>query len=201
MNTPIDIVIATTNSGKIKEIHSILNNQKNLKFNIKNLTDYNISEPDEPFDTCLDNAIHKAKYYAGQTLLPTLSEDAGLYVAALDGFPGVRTKDFVIESRGIVQAINNLENLLVNANDLQAYFTCAAVLYNPVTEKFISYEGSTPGVLRFPAKGTAGFGFDPVFIPNGYSQTLAELGAEVKNSISHRAIAIRGLATKIADIL
>lgn len=194
------IVVATTNQGKIKEIYGILRAVTRLNLHIKSLRDFVITEPDEPYDSFMQNAAHKAKYYANITQLPTLSEDAGLCIEALNDFPGVRTKEFTEECGNIQQAFKLIENMLQNFSNKRAYFNCAAALYIPQQTVLITHEARDYGVITFPPRGADGFGYDPVFIPEGYKHTMAELGLTVKNQISHRAKAIRGIAEQLAQI-
>ncbi len=153
----------------------------------------NIPEPDEPHHTYLENAQHKAKYYAQHTKVATLSEDAGLRIEALNGFPGVRTKEFVEECGGIQNAFAKLQAMLKDTDNMSASFICSAAIYIPLEDIWISAEGIDNGRISFPARGSDCFGFDPIYIPNGYDKTNAELGVAVKNQIGHRAKAIRGV--------
>lgn len=191
------IIIASGNSNKISEINSILGQVPKLKLNIAPLPSNKIPEPYEPFDTCLENAKHKAKHYANFTGSNVLSEDAGLYIEALDGFPGVRTKNFVLESNGLNNAFKRLEQMLSGKPSTEAYFICAAAIYNPETNQMVSFEAKCPGRISFPARGAEGFGFDSVFIPEGHDKTMAELGIDLKNKIGHRAQAILGLIKQL----
>ena len=192
----LEICIASTNQGKVKEIRDFFS-EKEQFVKIKSLLDFEaIPEPDEPFDNFLDNAVLKAKYYAQKTKMPALSEDAGLVIPSLDGFPGVYTKRFILENGSLSGAYRKLEELLHGKN-MEARFICVAVLCIPESSELISAQGEMKGVLRFPARGNSGFGFDPVFVPQGYHQSIAELGLEVKNKISHRKTALENLWKKI----
>ncbi len=91
------IVIASANQRKIIEIRKLLNAWQGLKIEVRSLQDYIIDEPDEPYDSFIQNAVHKAKYYAKHTQEASLSDDSGLCIEALNGFPGVRSKDFIEE--------------------------------------------------------------------------------------------------------
>jgi XTP/dITP diphosphohydrolase len=190
------IVVASTNEGKIREIHKILHELEGLKIDVRSLKDYNIPEPDEPHHTFMENAIHKAKHYAQHTKLPTLSEDSGLMIEALNGFPGVRTKDFAYECGGLLKTFIKLEEMLKDSGNYAACFTSATVLYLPSHDYLITHEAQDDGTLTFPPRGDDGFAFDPVFVPKGYDKTFAELGLEIKNKISHRAQAMQGLIEK-----
>lgn len=195
------IVIASTNEGKIKEIHKILHDLKGINIDIRSLKFYDIPEPDEPYSTFMENAIHKAKYYAQHTNLPTLSEDSGLCIDALNGFPGVRTKDFAYECGGMEKTFIKLEEMLINSDNYTACFNSATVLYIPAHDYLITHEAKDEGTLIFPPRGDDGFAFDPVFVPKGYDNTFAELGLEIKNKISHRAQAMEGLIEKFRKFL
>jgi len=195
------IVVASTNEGKIREIHKILHELEGLKIDVKSLKDYDIAEPDEPHLSFMENAIHKAKYYAQHTNLPTLSEDSGLSIEALNGFPGVRTKDFAYECGGMAQTFIKLEEMLKAGGNYAASFNSATVLYLPSQDYLITHEAKDEGTLTFPPRGEDGFAFDPVFVPKGYDKTFAELGLEIKNKISHRAQAMQGLIEKFRQFL
>lgn len=190
------IVIASTNNGKIKEISNILNSIDNLSIEIRSLQDYDIEEPDEPHDDFITNAIHKAKYYAQHTQEATLSEDSGLSIDVLKGFPGVRTKEFTQECGGMSKTFIKLEQMLQGFQNPSAYFNSAAALYLPSQDLVITHEAKDEGVISFPPRGEDGFAFDPIFIPEGYDRTFAELGPSIKNKISHRSKAIHGLMKK-----
>lgn len=195
------IVIASTNDGKIREIHKILHELEGLKIDVRSLKDFNIPAPDEPHHSFMENAIHKAKYYAQHTNLPTLSEDSGLSVVALDGFPGVKTKDFAYACGGVAKTFIKLEQMLKETGNYEAYFNCATVLYIPSGGILLTHEEKDRGTLTFPPRGDDGFAFDPVFVPKGYDKTFAELGLEIKSKISHRAKAMQGLIEKFREFL
>ena len=191
------ITVATGNPDKIQEISDIIKDYPNLDIHLDTIAGLKIPEPDEPYDNFIENACHKAKYYAQFTKAPTLSEDAGLCIETLDEFPGVKTKDFMLECGGLPQSFKKLEQMLEGKTNLRAWFTCAAALYIPEQELLITHQASDYGRMSFPARGDKGFGFDPVFIPDGYEQTMGELGHVVKNKIGHRAQAIRGVVEQL----
>jgi XTP/dITP diphosphohydrolase len=201
MDVHYKIVIASTNDGKIREIHKILQELEGLKIDIGSLKEYNISEPDEPHDSFMENAIHKAKYYAQHTNLPTLSEDSGLSIEALNGFPGVRTKDFGDKCGGMAKAFVKLAEMLKETDNYTACFNSAIVLYIPSHDYLITHEAKDDGMLTFPPRGDDGFAYDPVFVPKGYDKTFAELGLKIKNKISHRAQAMQGLIEKFRQFI
>jgi XTP/dITP diphosphohydrolase len=193
----MQIVIATGNKYKAAEITRILQENPDPRFKYISLPNSDITEPDEPYPTFMENARHKAKYYSDMLGCAALAEDAGMCVRALNGFPGVRTKDFVMECGGIANSLSKLQAMLRDTTDYTTSFTCAAALYIPQLDQFITYEGVDLGTLSFTARGTQGFGLDPIFIPDGYQQTMAELGESVKNQIGHRALAMRGIAKQL----
>lgn len=197
----MQLMIATGNPGKLDEIKAIINTHCKLNLHVRAISELNIPEPDEPHSTFMQNAQHKAKYYAQKSGIPTLSEDSGLCIAALDGFPGVRSKEFVDECGGIEKAFAFLEQKLQHANNMQATFICAATIYLPDLDQFISFEAMDEGQISFPARGTQCFGFDPIYMPDGYTNTMAELGPSIKNQIGHRGKAIRGLLHNLQEYI
>jgi XTP/dITP diphosphohydrolase len=122
-----------------------------------------------------------------------LSDDSGLCIQSLKGFPGVRTKEFTVECGGILKAFEEVQRLLANAGNTRAYYHASVALCHPGNPQVLSAEAQENGHLTFPPRGAGSEGYDPVFIPEGYDQTLAELGLSVKNTISHRALALRAL--------
>ncbi|MDP3372095.1 MAG: non-canonical purine NTP pyrophosphatase [Candidatus Paracaedibacteraceae bacterium] len=187
------LIIASTNAGKIAEIIQIIKELNFEQFEVQSISNYNIPEPDEPYDDFLSNATHKAKYYGKALNQLTLSDDSGLCIEALNGFPGIKTKDFMLEFGGYESAYAELERMLMDHQNKKAYFQTAMALYCPIEDKLLSSEDNEWGIISFPARGTNGFGFDPVFIPNGYDKTMAELGPIIKNKISHRAKSLKNL--------
>lgn len=195
-----EIVIASTNIGKISEIKELLSFHTKDEVQVLSLKDYKIKEPDEPFQTFQANAIHKAKYYAQKTGKVCLAEDSGLCVNALDFFPGVRSKEFIEESGGILQAMRLLEEKLINQDSLSAFFQSAIAIHFPNSEEFVTEEAKDYGTLNFPARGIYGFGFDRIFIPDGYDLTFGEMGVSKKNKISHRAKALEAIIQKLSSL-
>lgn len=191
------LMIASSNKNKISEITSILQTEViNLEF----VSFFISTEPEEPYTTFLENACHKAKYYGNISNLSTLSEDTGLCIEALDQFPGVKTKDFIQSCGGTLDDVFiNLKQKMQLTKNYSAQFICATALYIPASNTMISYQAIEYGTITFPPRGNDGFGFDPVFIPSGHHQTIAELGQHFKNCFCHRALAIKGLFRKVAE--
>lgn len=192
---PNKLVVATTNQGKLKEIKSLLADLE-LPLDIGYLQDYDIASPEEPYEAFMENAIHKAKYYAARIGEATLSEDSGLCIEALDGFPGVRTKEFLEGCGSREAAFAKLEVMMKGSDNMRAHFNCMAALYAPTHDTLITGEARLEGTLTFPPKGNLGYAYQPIFIPEGYNKTLAELDPKEKRTITHRAIAIKTVLTK-----
>ncbi len=183
------IVLGTRNPHKVKEIVAIL---KDLSVRFESLLDYpEIEEIEETGSTFVENALIKARTVFRSTHQLTLADDSGLEVDALNGAPGLysaryagKEKDYNANNQKLLEEMKE-----VPPGNRGAQFRCVVAIVGPGIEKVV--EGVLRGrIARFP-RGSAGFGFDPLFIPEGYEQTLAELGETVKNQISHRARAFR----------
>lgn len=182
------LVFATNNPHKAREIEQILGGN----YRILTLKDIGCQEDIEETENTLEgNALLKARYVKSKYGYDCFSEDTGLEVEALGGAPGVHTARYAGDSRSpeanIALLLQNLENkVLRNAR----FRTIIALIING---KEVIFEGVCPGRIAFSKRGDGGFGYDPVFIPEGFEQTFAELGEEVKNRISHRAQATEKL--------
>jgi len=181
------LVIATRNPHKLEEIHAIFDFQ-----NLEVCSAFDFPEiPDvvEDGDTLEANAIKKAVEICKATKLPALADDSGLEVEALNGEPGVYSARWAGE--GCTYRDNNLKLLreLAVKSNRRARFRTVIALALP-GENPLTVEGSVQGMIIEELRGDQGFGYDPLFMPDGYNQTFAELAAEVKNRISHRARAL-----------
>lgn len=182
------IVLASRNPHKIAELRQVLGP---LGVELKSTGDFpELGEVEEDRPTLEGNAIKKARYVYGETGLPALADDTGLEVEALDGRPGVRSARYAGE--GASDRENRLKLLEemagVKKEDRRARFrTVAAFVSRKGTHTF---EGICRGEILEEARGEGGFGYDPVFRPEGYRKTFAELEGEEKNRISHRGRAI-----------
>lgn len=185
MNT---IILASRNADKIKELRTTL---EDFEVELKSALDYpELQEVEEDKEMLEGNALKKARYVHQQTGLPALADDTGLEVDALDGRPGVYSARYAGENSTYQQNVDKLLQELagVAAKDRTAQFrTVAAFITGGETHTF---EGICRGVILEEERGTGGFGYDPVFQPEGYEETFAELDEAIKNSISHRARAI-----------
>lgn len=190
---PGTLVIASHNSGKVKEINELL-----LPYGVDAVSAaaLGLPVPEETENTFVGNARIKALAAATTSGLPALADDSGMEVAALGGRPGVHTADWAETPAGrdfymaMERVLRELEE--TGSDDRRARFVCCLCLAWPDghVEAFL---GKIEGSLEFPPRGTMGFGFDPIFVPEGYAQTFAELDPAAKHSISHRADAFAKL--------
>ena len=182
------IVLATHNAGKVREMQAIL-----APFGIEVLSagDLNLSEPEENGQTFIENARIKAVAAAKESGLPALGDDSGLCVHALNDRPGIYSARYnEPKKNGFMYAMEKLNEELGTAADRSAHFSCALVMAWPDGDT-AEFEGRVDGKLQWPVKGSNGFGYDPMFVPDGYDLSFAELPSDVKNTISHRARALK----------
>ena len=185
------LVFATANEHKLSEIKNIL-----PEFKILGLKDIGVYEDIVEDGTTLEeNALIKAKFLFEKTNSPSLSEDTGLEVDVLDGQPGVHTARFAGEERDPVQNMQKLLQMLDGKKDRSAQFRTVISLVNG--SEVLYFEGIVRGKIAEKMSGNEGFGYDPIFIPDGYEDTFADLDSSIKNTISHRARAV----TKLIDYL
>jgi non-canonical purine NTP pyrophosphatase (RdgB/HAM1 family) len=196
------LVIGTHNQGKLREYQRLLDG---VPFEIVGLHELGMGkmDVDETGDTFLANAALKATTYARATGQIALADDSGLVVDALDGAPGVYCARFGGE--GLDDAGRRaylLEQLKdVPEAERTARFMCVITVYDIRTGKTIAVEGTCEGrILTEERDGGHGFGYDALFVPDGYSETFAELAPEVKNSISHRGNAAAKMLPLLADL-
>ena len=182
-----EILIATKNENKTRELGELLSNSS---FTLKNLSKIpNISEVEETGKTFTENAVLKAALYALQTKMWALADDSGLEVEALGGAPGVYSARYAGELATDEERINKLLHELKSAIDEQrrAKFVCAMAVSDEKGKIRFIAEGVCNGRIAVKPSGTNGFGYDPVFVPDGFDQTFGEISAEIKQKISHRA--------------
>ncbi len=186
------LLLGTRNPGKVIEIVSIL---ANSDWSFSSLQEFpNVGEAEENFTTFAENAIAKASFYASATGLCALADDSGLEVEALGGAPGV----FSARYAGVNASDADRRTLLlselakVGDSNRRARFVAVVAIATPDGKILNISEGVCSGVITSQPRGTGGFGYDPLFIPDGYDQTFAELPDAIKNQISHRARALMG---------
>ena len=180
-NHNLTIVLATHNQNKLKEIKAFTNN---LNYQFMLLSDITSQEAIEDGESFESNALIKAQFCYNKTQLISLSEDSGLSIDCLNGAPGIYSKRWAIDDNYEI-AFKKIQQLMQHSTNLNAKFVSTFCLYyNP--DKYYFFKGELEGKISFPPTGNFGFGYDPIFIPNGHSLTLAEMTLEKKNKISHR---------------
>lgn len=188
------LVLASHNKGKLREISALL---EPFGIRVTSAADHGLEEPDETEDTFAGNARIKAHFAAKQTGLPALSDDSGIMVEALDGAPGVYTADWAETPNGrdFPMAMEKTWKLLEEKSaphPRKAAFVCTLCLAWPDGHDEI-FEGRAEGSLTWPMRGDKGFGYDPIFVPDGFDITFAEMDPAKKQDMSHRADAFRKL--------
>jgi XTP/dITP diphosphohydrolase len=183
-----DLVFATNNRNKLREVKEIAGD----KFNILSLEDILcFDEIPEDQDTLVGNAIQKARFIAEKFNINCFADDTGLEVESLDGAPGVISARYAGDER---KSADNIKKLLLelddNPNKNARFRTVIALILD---NKEFFFEGMVEGVISTEIRGKEGFGYDPIFIPNGFDETFAELPSDIKNRISHRALALEKL--------
>ncbi len=187
-----EIIIASHNEGKVKEIKSLL---KPIGLNIYSSKKFKINEPIENGKTFRENSLIKSRNAALKSGIPAIADDSGLCIVSLNHEPGVfsarwagKKKDFNLAIKKIEKKISQKD--FFNKSKRKAYFVCALSICFP-DKSFKIFEGRKHGHIQFPPKGINGFGYDPIFVPNGYKKTFGEMKFEYKERISHRAIAFK----------
>jgi len=190
------IVVATHNPGKVPEIAALLDGN----YEIVTAGQLNLPEPDETETTFAGNAMLKARHAAQLSGEVCLADDSGLSIAALDGAPGIFSARWAGPGKDFSLAMRKVEERLeeVGATDRSAWFTSALAVAWP-NGPCVVVEGRIDGALTFPPRGTRGFGYDPVFIPDGFDQTFGELEPAAKDAMSHRARAFAKLKAALID--
>jgi len=193
------IVIASNNPGKLRELDALL---KPLGFETVSQGQLGVGEADEPHGTFLENALAKARHASRATGLPALADDSGLCVPALGGEPGVHSAYFAGRegARAERDARNNAKLVasLRPVEDRRAFYYCVLVLMRSAQDPVpVVADARWHGAISLEPRGGGGFGYDPHFVPAGMSCTAAELAAEQKNRVSHRAQALAALASRL----
>ena len=180
------IVIATHNKGKLREVAALL-----APYGIETVSagDLGLPEPEETEESFIGNATIKAKAAAKASGLPALADDSGFSVASLAGAPGVRTADWAMQpdgSRDYADAMRKVMEAAQDFEDRTAWFSCALVIAWP-DGHVEAFEGRATGHWVWPPRGAHGFGYDPMFVPDGRDDTFGEMDLAEKHRISHRA--------------
>jgi len=191
----MEIVIASKNSGKIKEIKSFYSNIKKVKWLTFKDFEY-FPDITEKGNTFLENAELKARGISAFTSKITLADDSGLEVDFLGGRPGVLSSRYsginTTDKENRYKLLKELENIK-EVSLRTARFICSMLLWDPEKGPLFKTNGVCGGFIGFEEKGSRGFGYDSIFIPDGYNKTMAQLSLEDKNKISHRGKALRAL--------
>ena len=184
------LVVATHNPGKVRELAEILEN----RFPLVTAGALGLAEPDETESSFVGNALLKARAAADASGLVALADDSGLSVTALDGSPGIYSARWAGPTKDFAMAMKKVEDRLeeARATDFSAWFTSALALAWPGGPAVV-VEGRVDGALSFPPRGDKGFGYDPIFTPQGFAETFGEMDPAAKDAMSHRARAFAKL--------
>lgn len=190
------LLIATKNKHKVAEIRRFVPQE----VKVLSLDDLDVRlEAPEDGNSFVENAVKKAIFYGNITKQRTIADDSGLVIDSLDGFPGVHSARFMKDS-SYEQRMIFLLQMLNNKQDRTARFVCAAAYYDPFEKVVLCCERDVEGRIGDSIRGTGGFGYDPIFIPNGYETTFGEMGEE-KHKLSHRYKAFSALFEKLSAII
>jgi XTP/dITP diphosphohydrolase len=190
------LVAATHNPGKAREIEALLDGN----YRIVTAGSLNLPEPDETESTFVGNAMLKARHAAEASGEVALADDSGLSVAALDGAPGIFSARWAGPGKDFALAMKKVEERLeeIGATDRRAWFTSALAVAWP-DGTCVVVEGRIDGDLVFPPRGDRGFGYDPIFRPDGSDLTFGEMDPDEKDALSHRARAFARLKAALID--
>ncbi len=177
------IVVATHNPGKVRELGLLLEG----RFNLVSAGELGLPEPEETEVSFVGNALLKARLAADASGLIALSDDSGLSVTALGGEPGIYSARWAGPGKDFYEAMAKVERRMDESDDksTHAWFTCALAVAWPHGPAFV-VEGRVDGHLTFPPRGLNGFGFDPIFVPEGHQMTFGEMDPKAKDDMSHR---------------
>jgi XTP/dITP diphosphohydrolase len=184
------LVIASGNTGKLKEIQALLSP---LQVDVLPQSAFDVTEAPEPHMTFIENALAKARHASLATGLPTLADDSGLCLEALEGAPGVHSAYFCGEKNDAQNNAHVLKTLKQHDNRFAHYYCCLVLVRKHDDPQPLIAEGIWAGQILKKARGSNGFGYDPIFMDNMTGKSAAELTPEIKNKISHRGQALRKL--------
>jgi len=177
------LIVASHNPGKVREIADLI-----APYDLEAISAValNLEEPEETEPTFIGNALIKAHAAAKAARLPALADDSGLCVDALNGDPGVLSARWAGPSKDFAIAMRKVNERMAHTPNRNAHFVCALAIAWPDGHSE-TFEGKVNGCLVWPPRGTLGFGYDPMFIPDGYEQTFGEMDPAQKHAMSHRA--------------
>lgn len=188
------LVVATHNPGKGREIAALLGDQ----FEVLTAADVALAEPEETESTFVGNAVLKARHAALASGEIALADDSGLSARGLGGAPGIYSARWAGPEKDFRRAMERVERDLGRNPDRSAFFTCALAVAWPDGSVF-AVEGVVEGSLVFPPRGDRGFGYDPIFVPDGGSATFGEMDPAAKEAISHRTRAFQMLRAALIE--
>lgn len=190
------LVAATHNPGKAREIEALLDGH----YEVVTAGSLTLPEPDETETTFTGNALLKARHAADLAGEVALADDSGMSVAALDGAPGIFSARWAGPDKDFGFAMKKVEERLeeIGSDDRRAWFTSALAVAWP-NGPAVVVEGVVHGTLVFPPRGDRGFGYDPIFQPDGQTETFGEMDPALKDSLSHRALAFEKLKAALID--
>ena len=189
------LVLASNNAGKLREFGELL---APFAFELQPQAAHGVVEAEEPHETFIENALVKARHAARCTGLPALADDSGLCVAALGGAPGVHSARYAGEPKSDQRNNERLLAELAGTSDRRAHYYCVLVLLRHADDpEPLIATGTWHGEILAVARGSGGFGYDPLFLVPQFGCSVAELGAEKKNALSHRGQAMRQLVAAL----
>ncbi len=191
-----EFIFATHNKGKIEEIRKIL---KPLGIKVLSGNDVNLPDVEETGKTFEENAYIKALAAAKEKNIPCIADDSGLCVDAIGGRPGVYSARYAPDrdfDKGMDKLLDEIAQS--NSNNRSAHFACVIVLAFP-NGTYRAFEGRVDGSIATKKTGSAGFGYDPIFIPTGYNRSFAEFTSDEKNKISHRGRALQKFVKYLSE--
>ncbi|MCD8392808.1 MAG: RdgB/HAM1 family non-canonical purine NTP pyrophosphatase [Cloacibacillus porcorum] len=193
----MQMILASTNRGKYREMKAQLE-----PLGIELLFGGDFERPlevDETGESYAENALLKARAWAEATGLPALADDSGLEAEALGGIPGIHSARIIEGSDR--DRMYWLLGEMIDKEDRRGRFACAIAVVFPDKKEPLTVTKYCPGHITREPAGESGFGYDPIFVPDGFDRTFAELGDEIKNKISHRAMAVKGIAEKLIPVV
>ena len=190
------LVAATHNPGKAREIEALLDGH----YTVVTASSLNLPEPDETEQTFTGNALLKARHAADLSGEVCIADDSGMSVAALDGAPGIFSARWAGPEKDFTFAMKKVEDRLeeIGASDMRAWFTSSLAVAWP-NGPAVVVEGRVDGLLTFPPRGDRGFGYDPIFVPEGQALTFGEMDAATKDALSHRSRAFEKLKAALME--
>jgi XTP/dITP diphosphohydrolase len=190
LSEEVELLVATHNEGKTRELVELL---AGIPLRLRSLSELPwIEEAEETGATFEENAVLKARHYSSRSGFRSLADDSGLVVDALGGAPGVYSARYGGRGISYAERMALLLEALGATGDAErrARFVCVIALADPRTGRVETFEGVCEGRIAEAPKGAGGFGYDPLFIPEGYAQSFGELAPEIKQSLSHRSRAL-----------